>query len=719
MKNFKQTVSKFQTTIKACTLLILMISAPAIALSQVSPDEKQQIDSLKQLIKTAKHDTTIIRAWMTWDNIIYYQDEDLDFALNKKIDSLCDINLDKKLTKKQRDFFLKSKAFAQNSFGMIFKMRGKLKSSMDSYLSGLEIYEKLNDQNGVSGVSTNIGNIHFDLENYDKALEYYETSLKIDTELENQYGIATCYNNIGLVYSEFGDYKLARENFNKTLKISKKIDNKLEESNCLNNLGLAHEKEKNFEEAIQFFELSLVICDSIGFINSSAGCYNNIGRTYIKMGDFGNALKSSNKGLALSLESEDNVMIRAAADNLYKVHKKQGNTQKALEMIELVNSSNEKLKTEDQKRQIAQQEFKFKLEQTRAQDSIVNAKEIEIKNSEIAANRAEANAQKQQNYYLFIGLALLALFGLFMFNRYKLISKQKNTIDEQKNAVELQKEKIEVQHHQLEETHQEISDSITYAERLQLAMLPSMDELNSTLKDGFVLFMPKNVVSGDFYWLHTDDDTTFIAVADCTGHGVPGAMVSVVCCNALNQAVREFGLKEPNEILNKTREIVIETFATNGGDVKDGMDIALCALKGDKVKFSGANNPLWIVRDNEFISEEQFAQRSTVKDESKSLIEYKSNKQPIGSFEDMKTFDQAEIQLYKNDKLYLFSDGFADQFGGPKGKKFMYKPFKRHLISIDNLSMMDQKIATEKAFNNWKGNEEQVDDVCIWGIVYS
>jgi len=199
--------------------------------------------------------------------------------------------------------------------------------------------------------------------------------------------------------------------------------------------------------------------------------------------------------------------------------------------------------------------------------------------------------------------------------------------------------------------------------------------------------------------LENKNEQVLFAAADCTGHGVPGAMVSEVCHNALNRSAREFGLSDPAQILDKTREIVIEQFDKSEEDVKDGMDIALCALnKATKqLHYAGANNALWLVRNGE-------------------LIETKPDKQPIGKYENLKSFTTHSVQLQEGDSVYIFSDGFADQFGGPKGKKFKYKPFKNLLVSIQDKSMEDQKNEINKVFEKWRQGLEQIDDVCVIGV---
>jgi len=195
---------------------------------------------------------------------------------------------------------------------------------------------------------------------------------------------------------------------------------------------------------------------------------------------------------------------------------------------------------------------------------------------------------------------------------------------------------------------------------------------------------------------HTDDKVLF-AAADCTGHGVPGAMVSVICNNGLNRSVREHGLTSPGKILDKTREVVIQEFEKSEEEVKDGMDIALCSLNGNKLQYAGAHNPLWIIRKGE-------------------IIETKANKQPIGKFDNPLPYTTHSFDLEKGDSIYIFSDGYVDQFGGEKGKKFKAKAFRALLLSIQEKSMEEQRLLIDEAFEAWRGKLEQVDDVCVVGV---
>ncbi|MBK6527158.1 MAG: SpoIIE family protein phosphatase [Crocinitomicaceae bacterium] len=253
----------------------------------------------------------------------------------------------------------------------------------------------------------------------------------------------------------------------------------------------------------------------------------------------------------------------------------------------------------------------------------------------------------------------------------------------------------------IHEQFSEIQDSINYAKRIQSAILPSDRVVKESLSDSFILYKPKDIVAGDFYWLEKSSDQILIAACDCTGHGVPGAMVSVICNNALNRSVREFGLKEPGKILDKTREIVISEFEKSEDEVKDGMDISLCALSIStlNLNWSGANNPLWILRKD-----------------STEIEEIKADKQPIGKYAAAKSFTTHQKNLEKGDLIYLITDGYQDQFGGEKGKKFKASELKKLLVSISNESMDSQKKKIDEAFESWRGKLEQIDDVCIIGI---
>lgn len=348
-----------------------------------------------------------------------------------------------------------------------------------------------------------------------------------------------------------------------------------------------------------------------------------------------------------------------------------------------------------------------------------------------------------------------------MFNRFQVTRKQKDIISGQKELVEHQKSEVDLAHAQLTEKNKEILDSIVYAKRIQQAILPPDKLFKSYLKDSFVLYIPKDVVAGDFYWMETverpllggiqggatenpkrphhpaaleigethgaanagDGELILWTAADCTGHGVPGAMVSVVCVNGLNRAVREFGLRDPAEILEKTRELVIREFEKSEEDVKDGMDISLCVLdtKTRKLHWAGAHNPLWIATTRDIPELSQDDEHSSdrhrkMEGDGLAMFEVRADKQPIGKHINRGPFTKRELQLHPGDTLYTFTDGFPDQFGGERGKKFKSGSFKRTLLRLSSEPIEEQGLLLQKAFEAWRGEHEQVDDVCVIGV---
>jgi len=287
-------------------------------------------------------------------------------------------------------------------------------------------------------------------------------------------------------------------------------------------------------------------------------------------------------------------------------------------------------------------------------------------------------------------LIFIVLILVIIFTIYSIINLIKNK--KAKKLISAQKQEIETK-------QKEILESISYAKYLQEAILPSQEVLNQNFPNNFVIYKPKDIVAGDFYWSEKVNDLCFLAVADSTGHGVPGAMISIVCSNALNRAIKEFHLINTGLILDKTRELVIETFEKSIREVKDGMDISLLSIDylNKKITWSGANNPLWYIQNNE-------------------LKVIKANKQPIGKVEKTISFISHEIEYVDNTTFYLFTDGFADQFGGEKGKKFMYKKFSDLLLLNREAPLIQQAIIINDVFEKWKTNVEQVDDVCIMAV---
>jgi len=389
------------------------------------------------------------------------------------------------------------------------------------------------------------------------------------------------------------------------------------------------------------------------------------------------------------------VDIRNASKTLAVIYKSENNYKEALYyqnwlirmMVQIDNYENAEMAFKKSMQYAHQKEA--------LHDSLEFQKERELQQSKIREKETQA-------YALYGGIGLMLIVLVVGIRSYQRKRRDNILINEQKAEVETQKKEIENQHLILEKSHTDISDSIRYARQIQQAILPTRETLNNYLKNGFVLYKPKDVVSGDFYWAVKVGDSIIFAAADCTGHGVPGAMVSVVCHNALNRAVREFHLLEPATILNKTREFVIEAFADNDLEVKDGMDISLCTWDKNKneLQWAGANNSLYIIR----------------KDNPTELEIIQADKQPVGLFHMPEPFNNNIIKMNEGDIFYLFTDGFQDQFGGEHGKKYKTGPFRKLLLSLVDEDIELQGELLDKEFNRWQGEYKQIDDVCIIGV---
>ncbi len=333
----------------------------------------------------------------------------------------------------------------------------------------------------------------------------------------------------------------------------------------------------------------------------------------------------------------------------------------------------------------------------------------------ISAQSFEKNAYSE--YHLDI-LRTIAAYSAIALENANLIKDMEKQVKVRTAEVVRQKEIIEAK-------NKDITDSIQYAQRIQNVILPPLTEFQDNFVESFVMFRPRDIVSGDFYWIEEVGDKIYFSVVDCTGHGVPGALVSIVGANSLNRCLLEFELEEPGQILNKLSELVKETFDKTDSDVRDGMDMALCCIDKNtrELTFSGAYNPLWIVREDDSNAHHEFEDFNVIEKKNKSFIEIKSNKQPIGYSYNSVPFETIKLQLKENDMVYLFSDGYADQFGGTNteviakgGKKFKTLNFKELLMSLSHKPVNEQLTIIEETFDTWKGDLPQLDDVCVIGV---
>ena len=629
--------------------------------------------------------------------------------------------------KNAREYFDESYSFSEkifdytgmmnalNSIAVAYSNESNLPKALEIFYNILDLAERTKDSSRIALSLNNIG-YALDMQNDDSlALTYYIQSLDIRKKVKERdaYEIGGSLNNVGAMYLEMGEYAKAKAYFLESIPYREELGDQFGLGYTFINLAIVYHKQDSLDKAEELYFKSIELRERMNDVQGLITSYRSLAQLYFDRKNVSAAYLYADKAWKLVSTSNYTVEKRDAAALISQIYASKGNWFKAYQVLEEFIKMDEVIENEANKTAILSERMQYDYEKQHLADSLAfvqNEKVIEV------VHKAELEKEANQRYVLYAGIFILMIFGIFVFRGYQQKKKDHRIIQLQKSEVEHQKEIIE-------ETHREITDSIAYAKRLQDAILPSADEVDSHLPDNFILFKPKDVVSGDFYWFEHVQNTSYIAVADCTGHGVPGAMVSVVCSNALHRSLNEFGLKEPAEILDKTRDLIIETFAKSGTSVKDGMDISLCSLvfasaqtDACSLQYAGANNPLWIVRKKKYLTQEQIDNKNTLLHGEVALIEIKGSKQPCGLYDGMKPFERSDMQLVSGDILYLFTDGLPDQFGGEKGKKFKYQPFKKLVLEASNQEMENQKNIIEAHFDNWKGNLEQIDDVCVVGV---
>jgi serine phosphatase RsbU (regulator of sigma subunit) len=457
------------------------------------------------------------------------------------------------------------------------------------------------------------------------------------------------------------------------------------------NRGLYFLLIKNSSKAIDEFNFAKNEAIKYKMLDSRATILTFLADAYLENKQTNLALDFAYEGYEFSVKNKLKFEEMEALEVLINVLEKGNNYKQAFEFQKKYNTISNELLNIEKLNKI--NEINDRLHQ------LENQRIIDVKNNKIDQQKKYNDEVKSKSKILslFLIFAVLSIFIIgFVFVRTKKLNK---IIGRQKNLVE--------------EKNQEILDSITYAKRIQSAILPQPKLVKEYFRDSFILYKPKDIVAGDFYWFEAIDNLIFFAAADCTGHGVPGAMVSVVCHNALNRSIKEFSLTNPASILDKTREIVIAEFEKSEEDVKDGMNISLCVLDSTTklLSWAGAHNPLWILRSTSRSSSDTEALEKTAE-----IIEFRADKQPIGKFSFAKAFTNHEIQLVENDIIYIFTDGFQDQFGGEKGKKYKISQIRELLLSISSKNLEEQKNLIDQNFETWKGQLDQVDDVCLMGV---
>jgi serine phosphatase RsbU (regulator of sigma subunit) len=556
------------------------------------------------------------------------------------------------------------------------------------------------------------------LGNYAEALPFINDAFRFADSLNNAFFTAIAYDEKGLLLMYVGDYEKAKECFLKEIQI-KKIRNpkdstifgtlnniaiifantgnlpKAEEyfriglqtaikqghdnglGNGYNNLGVIKIMQKKLDSVMFYLEKGMYYRRKIKDIPNLSGSYNNIALYYKELKNYKLALKYADTALQLATNVQAMTELIEVLDTYYTIYQGMGDYKNAFQYYKQRADTLKKIENKRIDRKISEYESSFNLQ--KKQEELNDSKnQLLLKESEESRQKLKIN--------LMVLVLLLSGGGIFMVvSRNKKISAANGIISEQKKL--------------LEEKHKDITDSINYAQKIQTALIVSEKTLASRVDNVFVMFKPRDIVSGDFYWYGEKNGYKLLAVADCTGHGVPGAFMSMIGITLLNQIVNEKGIISPSEILNKLREGIISSLNITGdiSEKRDGMDVALIAWNKEELIYAGANNPCVVISKGE-------------------IIELKPDKQPIGLYEKQVPFSEQKIALKSVDSIYMFTDGIVDQFGGPDAKKVKIKLFKEWLSEIATYDSLKQKTELETKFNNWKKNAEQTDDILVIGI---
>lgn len=561
-----------------------------------------------------------------------------------------------------------------NNIAASYFYLGDYENALKYYIKALKIFEAMGSKESMINPSLGVGNVYKAMGNYKHALTYYKQALVISTELGNKSGLSKSLNNIGYVYEKLLNNDTALVYYLKSLKIKEELREGPAIALSLMNIGNIYTNTKNYEKALEYYQRALFINQEVGDKNGIAKSLLNMGTLYSKIGDGENAMKYLKRGLTLadSIKSKD-IMMKGN-EELSEVFLKNGDYKNAYIYYKFHTTIKDSLLNENNSKNIAEIQTRYETDK--------KEKEIELLTKDKSIKEAELKTQTIiKNGSILVSLLLL-LFAFLAYNRYRIKQKANEEIS-QKNK--------------------EITESISYAKRIQTSFLTSEKYISQRLSDYFIFYQPRNIVSGDFYWLMGKNNDLYVCTADCTGHGIPGAFMSLISMGILNEIIySKSHLKHTDDILNELRRIIILAVNPEGSseEGKDGMDAVFCRfdLQKMELEYSAANNSFYIIRNGD-------------------MLVYKPDKMPVGKYIGLeKPFSRTTIPLEKGDCIYTFSDGYVDQFGGPKGKKFQSKQLKELFLANCHKPMSVQKEILNKTLQQWKGDCEQVDDILVVGI---
>lgn len=687
---------------KICySVLVFLLSAKGLFASN------QTLDSLLLVLQKAKSDKDKIEV------VLQLASETVNI---KNEEALSYANDALKLAQKIENKFLIGRSY--QILGECYLNKADYQNAQNNLYRSITIYKQLNEEQLLAETYTAVGNCFYFKGDYLEAINWFMKCKEISEKIKNNTLILDCMINIGLIYNDIGQYEKAMANFEEAVKIAKAKNDNKHIAVIYNSMGLIKDKNGKLRDALSYYKDALQNCPENEF-KLRAQLFNNIGgimnrfnardtaEKYLteallirqKIGDkfgmaqtnitlsrlmydwkkFPKAKEYALKGISSAEPLGMKEIVLDASQILSNVYLLENNYQKAFEYYKRYVSLKDSLYSTSST-YISQLEEKYESER----------KENQIKQLELNNQLQQSEISRKQSMIYFSGgiLVVIAILTFVLYSRYQLKNKANNLLT-------LQKQEIEAK-------NKEIVDSINYAQKIQQALLTNKEIFTESFKDCFIFFKPRDIVSGDFYWAHKTNHNFYFAVADCTGHGVPGAFMSLLGINYINQIVNEMKIQMPNEALNVLRDKIIVSLKSSDPDYQgtDGMDISLgrIDLQSKKLYYASANHKNYIAKNGEILT-----------------LQYDNI--PVGNyFGHEKPFNLYTVDLAEGDTLYFSTDGYADQFGGETGKKFKTRNLKKMLSELSFLPMIEQFSAIQQNFEKWKGEHEQLDDICIIGV---
>ncbi len=652
-----------------------------LALLSALCTKAQNIDSLKLAAQNAPMDTSKISMYALLTNLC----EVKDIALYAKLaiayaDEITKIpGHSEAFTKK----LLHDKASALSNLGYFYDSYGNTLEALDAYQESIVMLEKAGDEKEVSYILSNMALVYNAQQNYDKSEEYYNKALQLNLKLGDKAGVASTLYNLGNMYFSQKKFKLAEPYFHRSLLYAREAKYDAILGQCLTILSTTMLQKNKMDSAQIYAQEALQIGRQTKTLLAKINGYVCIAQLCKVQKKYDKALYFLDSAYVLGKDENLGTQSRTEREYYY-IYKEKNDHKNALEHYIKMKLLDDSMSNDRSRQASLKNQLKFDFE----------LKEAALQEQQERERLVAKNTEHVQQLIIAGVVAGLVLVIIFAFSIFR--SLQKNR--EANKIITAQKEEMQEKNFIIEEKQKEIIDSINYAKRIQYTLLAHEEFLHAHLHEHFVYFDPKDIVSGDFYWAVQHDDKFYLAVCDSTGHGVPGAFMSLLNIGFLSEAINEKNILEPHKVFEHVRERLIANVSKEGQ--RDGFDgILMCFERSkNKITYAAANNTPLVVKNG-------------------TLIELPSDRMPVGIGEKKDKFKLYTIDLEKGDLLYLFTDGYADQFGGPKGKKFMSKRLNEKLLSISSSSLNDQHSQLKKSFEEWKGDLEQVDDVCVIGIM--